>query len=206
MHGTVESPWSSDFRHRRLPHNNPLLSGVIEQQSHNQMLSSGLRVNCTTHLLICTGSSRACQQRGHVIGRIPPVRAQAMSSAGTTSETRVAGFAWQLQKLGPPGRVAAGAFTSPFSLYVALALALRGTGKVISQTFIEGVEGAVQLSAAKASAHHPQGLFHACSCHHTPHCTVSHTTASDPGPSQCLPTTNLQPVGHAHQPYTNHSM
>lgn len=136
---TVESPWSSDFRHHRLPHDNPFPNSVIEKQSPHQMLSSTLRFHCPTHLLICTGCSRPCQHRGHATGRIPPVRTHTMSSAGTTSEARVAGFAWQLQKLGPPGKVAAGAFTSPFSLYVALALALRGTGKDIIKTYFGGV-------------------------------------------------------------------
>jgi hypothetical protein len=52
-----------------------------------------------------------------------------MSSTSAATGTRVAGVAWQLQKLGPPGKAEAGAFTSPFSLYIALALALRGAGK-----------------------------------------------------------------------------
>lgn len=50
-----------------------------------------------------------------------------MASTATTN-TAVAQLAWQLQKLGPPGKTAAGAFASPFSLYCALALALRGAG------------------------------------------------------------------------------
>lgn len=51
------------------------------------------------------------------------------AAAPSASEARVAGFAWQLQKLGPPAKAAAGAFLSPFSLYAALALALRGAGQ-----------------------------------------------------------------------------
>lgn len=56
-----------------------------------------------------------------------------MSSTSAATGTRVAGVAWQLQKLGPPGKAEAGAFTSPFSLYIALALALRGAGSSSEQ-------------------------------------------------------------------------
>lgn len=50
-----------------------------------------------------------------------------MSSCSYASHSHVAGFAWQFQQQGPPGSTSpAGAFTSPFSLYVALALALQG--------------------------------------------------------------------------------
>jgi hypothetical protein len=44
----------------------------------------------------------------------------------TTQHSHVAELAWQLLKKGVPTTSPAGAFTSPLSLYVALALALRG--------------------------------------------------------------------------------
>ena len=52
-----------------------------------------------------------------------------MSSMSTAPESgnHVAGLASQLQKLCSPGSSPA-AFTSPLSLYVALAMALRGAG------------------------------------------------------------------------------
>lgn len=56
-------------------------------------------------------------------------RTYAMSATSAAMDTRVAGLAWQMQKLGAPGKSEAGAFTSPFSLYIALALALKGAGK-----------------------------------------------------------------------------
>lgn len=111
-----------------------------------------------------------------------------MSSAGSSTETRVAGFAWQLQKLGPPGKADAGAFTSPFSLYVALALALRGTGKGVDSETQNDFERVVVACYLRASAYHP--VKHPCMqlSSHTPWpLPVSHTATADPDTHQQLP-------------------
>lgn len=60
------------------------------------------------------------------------------TETATANGTHVAGLAWQMQKLGSPGKSAAGAFTSPFSLYIALAMALRGAGALIFLIMSQG--------------------------------------------------------------------